>query len=458
MQKSAAYRGVRKNRELILVTIVLGVLLLFLNFSLPVFMHDDLSYLERVNRIGYMSATRAHYFKWSSRIIIEFVLMFLSQHFMLWKILNSAMMFLAVIIICKYVFDEIDVKSLLLTFGVYCLIPFAVMSEAGWIATSLNYLWVATFALCAFYPFYQRIKKQKINLLLFLLSILSLFFAANQEQVNLCFFVLTLLVSGYLWITDRYDYKLLILTIISALNLIFTLTTPGNYFRIIKETKRWFPAYKNLGIVNKLDMGIASFGKSFFFNFNPQYFVLFLLVAIVGYVQIKSDYIKLFSFLPLIFNLVVLLGKVVPVGFIYANGGPDTPIWSTAKLDARFSQTGTHLSLHYPGTWGITLIIILLLLSMCVSLFEIFQKNDFGLLAVVLMLMAFFSRVMIGFSPTVWASGHRTFYVIFIVTVILTLKLYRQSERIFAPSKSNFIRLTLTVIGFCTLFLTVLNK
>ncbi|OSP57236.1 hypothetical protein EFM1CSP_20965, partial [Enterococcus faecium] len=50
-------------------------------------------------------------------------------------------------------------------------------------------------------------------------------------QVNACFFVLTSIVSLYLIVNGRYNYKLSVFSIISLAELIFSLTTPGNALR-----------------------------------------------------------------------------------------------------------------------------------------------------------------------------------------------------------------------------------
>ncbi|NTM20478.1 hypothetical protein HQ712_13785, partial [Enterococcus faecium] len=142
------------------------------------------------------------------------------------------------------------------------------MGETGWRATTLNYQWPVTFCLLVFYPFYQLLRDEKINMKIYWISIPLLIFSANQEQVNVCFFALTSIVTVYLLFKKNYSYKLLVFSVISFIELIFSLTTPGNSVRATQEVGRWFPQYEHFNFLNKLDLGISSFGKPFFLDTN----------------------------------------------------------------------------------------------------------------------------------------------------------------------------------------------
>ncbi|HFN1477692.1 TPA: hypothetical protein ACIK8G_002994, partial [Enterococcus faecium] len=118
-----------------------------------------------------------------------------------------------------YVFEKINVKNLLLVCSIYCLIPLTVMGETGWRATTLNYQWPVAFSLLTFYPFFQLLRGEEINRKIYWVSIPLLIFLTNQEQVNACFFVLTSIVSLYLIVNGRYNYKLSVFSIISLAEL-----------------------------------------------------------------------------------------------------------------------------------------------------------------------------------------------------------------------------------------------
>ncbi|MCT6632032.1 hypothetical protein N4E61_15270, partial [Staphylococcus aureus] len=79
-----------------------------------------------------------------------------------------------------------------------------------------------------------------------------------------------------------------------------------------------------------------------------------------------------------------------------------------------FTELGTKLSLFYPGTWIATLVVLALLLCLIVGIYLSFDNKKTSIFLVILMIMGFCSRLIMGFSPTVWASGMRTYYILYV--------------------------------------------
>lgn len=63
-----------------------------------------------------------------------------------------------------------------------------------------------------------------------------------------------------------------------------------------------------------------------------------------------------------------------------------------------------------------------------------------------------------GFSPTVWASGVRTFYIMYMVAAILVLMLLKELSKSLKINKMEFVQFSISTIGICTFILTVLNR
>lgn len=446
------------NRELILLIIGIWFVFFLFNFYMPTVRSDDLVYAERLDKWGYLGASLDHYRTWSSRIIIELFLMFFSKHFTLWKLLNSTVMLGNVILLCKYVFEKIGVKNLMIVSSIYCLIPLTVMGETGWRATTLNYQWPVTFCLLVFYPFYQLLRDEKINMKIYWISIPLLIFSANQEQVNVCFFALTSIVTVYLLFKKNYSYKLLVFSVISFIELIFSLTTPGNSVRATQEVGRWFPQYEHFNFLNKLDLGISSFGKPFFLDTNILFLLLFFLTFTMTYMNCHNYYLRLVSALPLFLNLIIYYGNTVSTGFINVGGNSRSLIWSSSNLNNLFTKTGTKLSFSYPGTWVATLLILGLMICLLLGIYLSFTNKKIALFLSLLMVMGFCSRVIMGFSPTVWASGMRTYYILYVVVAIVVLMFIRELIKKLNYQKTELLQISLTMLGICTIILTVINR
>ena len=123
-----------------------------------------------------------------------------------------------------------------------------------------------------------------------------------------------------------------------------------------------------------------------------------------------------------------------------------------------FSEMGTGFSISHPGTWVATLIVLGLLICLLIGLYYSFENPQKGLFASLLMMMSFCSRIIMGFSPTVWASGMRTYYIIYLVAAILVSMLFFEIDKLKLTNKAPIISLVVTIIGIATFLLTVLNK
>ncbi|MCQ4504149.1 hypothetical protein NON27_28605, partial [Vibrio parahaemolyticus] len=88
------------------------------------------------------------------------------------------------------------------------------------------------------------------------------------------------------------------------IELLFSLTTPGNVIRTSQEISKWFPQYDQFGFITKLDLGISSFGKPFFLDTNVLFLLLFLFVFLLSYNKCKNYYGCLLSAIPFFLNLI----------------------------------------------------------------------------------------------------------------------------------------------------------
>ena len=138
------------------------------------------------------------YNTWSSRLIIESVLIFLlACPNIIWCVLDSLIIMLIIYSI-DYLFK--NNKKYILILLIILLYPLHEMKSAGWYATTLNYLWPLALGLFSFIPIKNKLIEKKEKRYMYPLYILSIIFACNQEQM--CAVVL----SFYI-IFDIYLYK-----------------------------------------------------------------------------------------------------------------------------------------------------------------------------------------------------------------------------------------------------------
>lgn len=68
---------------------------------------------------------------------------------------------------------------------------------------------------------------------------------------------------------------------------------------------------------------------------------------------------------PFFLNMIVYFGNTMGESFMYIRGNHRAQVWSTSNLNHLFTDTGTNLSLFYPGTWLATFLILGLFFVYC---------------------------------------------------------------------------------------------
>ncbi|HHY5088707.1 hypothetical protein HMPREF2809_12780, partial [Enterococcus sp. HMSC055G03] len=198
--------------------------------------------------------------------------------------------------------------------------------------------------------------------------------------------------------------------------------------------------------------------RAFFLDMNILFLLLFFLIFLLTYRKCQNYYVRILTALPFFLNLIIYFGNTMGQSFTYVNGNKRAMIWSSSNLNNLFTELGTKLSLFYPGTWIATLVVLALLLCLIVGIYLSFDNKKTSIFLVILMIMGFCSRLIMGFSPTVWASGMRTYYILYVVIAILVLMAVKELMKSMSVQKNEFMQFGLTVLGICTFIITVINR
>lgn len=134
---------------------------------------------------------------WSSRLFIETVLVFVVQAPLLWKVLDTLMM-LAIPLGLDVLLNprRSTLVSWTLCTGMM-LFPRNLISSAGYIATSVNYIWAAAMGLLALAVFVRALEGKRIPAAAAAAGAVAQVYAVNQEQV--CAILLGLELALALW-------------------------------------------------------------------------------------------------------------------------------------------------------------------------------------------------------------------------------------------------------------------
>ena len=449
---------------------IIGFFILMLALhKIMAFVGDDIHYAKILSNQSLSSFLTFRYYEWSSRLIIDCITVILAkENYLIWKILDIILYTLGVYLLIKFINKDNNKYITLIGVSLFLMYPFFDMASAGWIATTLNYLWCFVFAMISFIPLINEINGKKTNVFVYIISILSLIYATNQEQSCLLILGINALYLIYCMIKKQNISRFnVLIVIISALSLTIILTAPGNSKRVIAETARFYAEYVNFGIIEKLYLGtIPTIG--ILLKDKVLFTVFYIILSASALLKTKNKYLKYLLYFNIILILFLVFFKtlidITSIPTYLKIGLMHNPIvisvFSTVDSITKSMPliNDTIRLLTYKGlpnavtasTVLAVLISIYLILSSCWMIFKTFGKEQ--LFPLILFIAGFMSRLAVGFSPTVFASGSRTalFFYITIITVTLMLIKKLFDENALNKTLEKRITIILVILGLFT--------
>jgi len=414
--------------------VILAIGMMIFHFAVPLGTYDDVWFGEVLQRTDILSFLISRYNEWSSRVLIEAALVIMVHYETVWRICNLILVVLTAIVISK-IFVKTNIRSTnwILT-ALMFLYPISQMGSTGWIATTLNYFWPLAFGLIAIIPIKKILNKEKIAWFEYVVYTISMVYSINQEQMCL----VLLAVYGVFLIYQIINRKVCGFAIFSLAlcisSLIFILTCPGNLARKIAETGKWFPEFENLNLIRKIEMGFSS--SLYEFVMKPNFvFIVFcglLFISVVLKNQKKSY--RAIAAIPFVSSIVFgLFGSAVGAMFP-----------GILKIINSMTKIGTSINFLSVSSWMPDLILLIVCFSVIISLFLTFEKKVDSLLVIFILLLGFGTRMVMSFSPTIWASGTRTFIFMYFSLIIISVILY---NNILKNKNIKFMGLFALIIG-----------
>lgn len=402
----------KKNRILEMAPFLfLFLAMLFLHSLTRGLQGDDLWFSNILNNQSIFKYWSWRYETWSSRLIIETVLIYLSmsEHW-IWCLLDSLMF-----ILLAYSISELFVSEDKKLYGnwivvslIFCY-PFVQLSSAGWLATTLNYLWPLSLGMFAFIPLKRTLCHEKVSVSLELLSIFAIIYAGNTEQMGAIIVCVYGIFFFYLLYIKEMKSAVVINLMVSLAGLVFVITCPGNKVRSVSEM-HWFEGYENLGIVGKLRYGFLSSTAYFFENPNIMFFLFMILLLICVWIKYKDKMHRAIGALPLLLEIIILTGTKIILAYF-----PNLGIYHPEQDLSQIVSFSGLVSFLYICVNAVMIVLII------VCIYFVFGKSKKTGISFLILAAGLTSRVIMGFSPTLFASGLRTFLYLYFSLLIMIL-------------------------------------
>lgn len=371
---------------------------------------DQTSFAHMAQKYGFFEFAIYRYKTWSSRLLIESVTMFMSNHYLLFDV--TVLISVAIFFYCfnGIFLREEKYRKLKFVSPVIFLLSFPSLffTSAGLIATVTNYLFPMISFVIAWYCIIQEKHWYTI------LSLPFLVFACMQEQFTVYAFILFVfaLISSYLE-CKRINKNYFIATCVSLLGLVSGLLCPGSANRLTTETKIWYPGFETISFPVKIIKGYLETNRVLFVT-SELNIVYLLLVLIIVVSIMKKQYFATFVSGTVIYTVITQrLGMNSLL----------TAVQRTIDNQNK-SEIPNYFSLKenlYP-----IVLYTLILCIVAVVVFMIFKEWKGGLTALVVLAAGYASRMTVSLSPTIYASGLRTYTPLIFSFVIVILLLSKE--------------------------------
>ena len=383
---------------------------------------DDVLFKNALKEPNFIEILINRYNTWSSRLIIEFTtIMILQFDYHLWKIIDIGLIISLAISTSKLFIERDKQKFNWIIIFLILMYPFKIMSEGGWGATTTNYLWPLCLGVFATIPIKKVYHNEELHGYEYFLYSTALLYAANQEQMALILCFIYILFSAYFFYMNNSSRYIILQACICLTSLVFILTAPGNYARLFKETTKWFPDYNLLNFMDKFILGFTTTILSYILNFDAIFITFCLFISISVWKKYNKALYRLMSLTPLFFSVFFNLYQKIICRTI-----PSLTSMYVQYPGKVFLKNIDIINFNHLSSYFSLIIGAITVGAIFFSIFLIFRNSKTGWLCLMVFSIGFSSRVVMGFSPTIFASGLRTYTFLYFSLIICCLLLIKE--------------------------------
>lgn len=374
---------------------------------------DDPFFSNVLNSSDPFSFLYDRYMSWSSRLGVEFVLIYVGYFVELFRfidvLVNLSVLWM-IIHICKIK----RLRSRLFVVGLFLLYNLREMRSAGWIATMVNYMWVVVALLLLWILLNEYLKRNKLHFAEWIVVVFLLFFAGTHEQGLVMVFA-ELFVFSYSYY-KKYVTTSKGLLCCFALCGIFALMialSPGNASRMQTSIGYTNPDWAYCNLIDKFWLGMMRF-NSVLAGKGSHIFLAFstcLCLHSISTQAGKNKYNILLGITPLIIALLYYIS-----------------INHECFLNYYFVKPVDTMTIDY-SVWAFYPPFITSAILILIIIFYIYRTCNISnrVLFITLFLGSVVTQLLMGFTPTIYISEYRTSVFLYFALIIMAGLLFNES-------------------------------
>lgn len=360
--------------------------------------NDDHVFLSVFNSGRVMGFIYDNYHIWSGRTAIELLMVSTIGYSLFWKLGIPLSIVLLAYSSCRILTARPSATYIAIFVLLFSLIPAAINGDASWWVTGFyNYLLPLSVAVYIFSVLFKADSGYIVKIICIPLAI----YVSYMEQVALCLIICSAIMTASMPST-RCRYFYLLLTLIS-INFAICISAPGNINRLHLETINWMPLFDHFSLVQKVSLGFDKVYQFITFKYNYPLLIASLLTVLL---RLKRQIISFHALL-----MLIIVSSFAPLMVYHSLCGG-------LFFEGNIVDNGnvSRLIVYFNYAYCIVFIVSMLFLIIDMML----DKTISGL-PLAGILCGFASIMIMGFSPTVYASGVRVYFVFEILLIISSL-------------------------------------
>lgn len=342
-----------------------------------------------------LSFLQFRYETWSTRLILEGITVLIMYHPIVYRVL-MAVWVCAIVTALMRLLGRKGEKPLLWTMVVtIALIPMDINLRAGYVCTTVNYVFALACILWAAVPVVERLRGEDVALWRDILAIVLMVVGCNMEYYCPPALILFAVLAVRQGMKKQIPWLSVLLAVIAGVSLWYALTAPASTVSAYEGDADIFPGFENLTILQKMQAAFVSTAGGLISTYchGDDFFLGTLTFGIVlalwGWEREKGLW-RWLSFVPGGLTLGIgVLGRIIPGGF------------SQVFFDSQGGWLWTDL-------WA--LIMAALFFGTTLACLWRVDRRLFWAYGLVL-----FCRITMAVSRSLFSSGLRTFYPMFYV-------------------------------------------
>jgi len=413
---------------------------------------DDVANFDLLDDLGLFGWLAHRADMWQLRLFSDFFYAVFVNNVGLWKLVNAIVAGLLVLGLWRASFGRNFLenvptrgRTLLLASSLICLLfffiyPNTVTSASVWFTGSFNYLWPATALIFGLTPFlfFLRGDEPYDKKIWIPIGIIASFCAGFTEQTTLVALGVSALILLYALFKKRKLPVWLIVhfAVIVACAAVFLFSVFSSSRLTEGSELSLFPEFDTFGKRDMLQLGVHMYTTHLLRSSSLLFLTLALLAGILAFTRLKEHH-TFFKAMALFPAFYILL-NVLPFRYILA--GTWTHPVQTEKIETASSALLNDPALWFdflyrvpPLGWGLephdlfmASMAFAAVLCMFFTLFCAFRDAAGKITAFLLYLAAFGSGIIMGFTPTVFASGNRPYFIANILILLICALLIRE--------------------------------